>query len=732
MISQIDLFFRTLAGEAGRFSAFRRAVFLIFFFVCFEVLLDSIRLPLFVLFVRRLKAALEGLKATTDTQAVVVHCIVALSMLDLSSMLDFSSSDIVKDKMEKILQELCALIAPPAVLAPAQPPESIAERLASWVVRSDDTAAIKDCQFALYCALCGVIDERVLDHQLRGCDEPIGKQLRQLFKHNDDIVKFLLENKAVDAVKEALNGLLQNNPQCTTAAAFFEVVRRTEIPEGCSESLWCTVVMFFGSLVRRQDCVQNASELPVSALVLFETGAFATFTQSQKRQLAVLYGQEVVFREVDVAADAFAEVRVRAPDVVVRVGDANVLFGVVTPSDADEEGILDDRCRLVWLARTNADLQRAVTNEVGATSFGLQVVGKDTEITLLVQIRPSFYVNLLLLRTNVGTCELTEAIDFLALMVAIRSVDQLEFRKRVAALLLSSERMQVDLFGRARDDVEPAPLPTTRPTVRDRHQIGKRRKGTPREVTLGTIVTDHNGRAVVRGAGGDVVFKVLTVDPSARHAREDAVHELRVHKMLTRLAAPHVVPLLSHFEAPVALPGQAWLLKSIVMLLPLCERVIGDELINARDAVEAGEGLLRALAALHRLAVLHGDVKWSNTLWMDGGDARRLVLADFGLAQQLDVEGRATLHRGLGTDRYMAPEVRHGSALSVTAAADVYSAGVALRKLPAHAVCAPLQALATQMCAEKAYARVSAAEACGEWRRAVVPALLQVASMEVG
>jgi hypothetical protein len=71
---------------------------------------------------------------------------------------------------------------------------------------------------------------------------------------------------------------------------------------------------------------------------------------------------------------------------------------------------------------------------------------------------------------------------------------------------------------------------------------------------------------------------------------------------------------------------------------------------------------------------------------MDGGDARRLVLADFGLAQQLDVEGRATLHRGRGTERYMAPEVLDGSALSVTAAADVYSAGVALRKLPAHAV----------------------------------------------
>jgi len=509
--------------ELARQAVFRlsvAAVFLIFL----RFLLDSIRLPLFVLFVRRLKAALEGLKATTDIQAVALHCGFALSMLDCS--LDFSSSDVFKDKMEKILQELCALIAPPAALAPAQP-AAIAERLSSWVVRSDDTAAIRDCQFALYCALCGVIDERVLDHQLSRCDEPIGKQLRQLFTHNDDIVKFLLENKVVYAVKEALNGLLQNNPQCTTAAAFFEVVRRSEIPEGCSESLWCTVVMFFGSLVRRQDCVQNASELPVSTLVLFETGAFATFTQSQKRQLAVLYGQEVVFREFDVAADAFAEVKVRAPDVVVRVGDTNVLFGVVTPSDADEEGILDDRCRLVWLARTNADLQRAVTNEVGATSFGLQVVGKDTEITLLVQIRPSFYVNLLLLRTNVGTCELTEAIDFLALMVAIRSVDQLDFRKRVAALLLSSERMQVDLFGRARDDVEPAPLPSTRPTVRDQHQIGKRRKGTPREVKLGTIVSDHGDRAVVRSAGGDVMFKVLAVDES---------HDWRVKMLCTSCA----------------------------------------------------------------------------------------------------------------------------------------------------------------------------------------------------
>jgi hypothetical protein len=53
----------------------------------------------------------------------------------------------------------------------------------------------------------------------------------------------------------------------------------------------------------------------------------------------------------------------------------------------------------------------------------------------------------------------------------------------------------------------------------------------------------------------------------------------------------------------------------------------------------------------------------------------------------------------------MAPEVRDGSALSVTAAADVYSAGAALRKLPAHAQCAELQERWRDRCAPSSRTR---------------------------
>ena len=137
-----------------------------------------------------------------------------------------------------------------------------------------------------------------------------------------------------------------------------------------------------------------------------------------------------------------------------------------------------------------------------------------------------------------------------------------------------------------------------------------------------------------------------------------------------------------------------------------------------------------ALAALHRLGVLHYDVKWSNTLWQVLGDTgerrRRLVLSDFGLAKQLDVDGRATLQRGVGTDGYMAPEVRDGSAMSATAAVDVYSAGAALRKMPAHAQCEELQELARWMCAEQPHARPTANSARHRVRCVVAPAMQQL------
>jgi hypothetical protein len=680
---------------------------------------------------------------------------------------------------------------PSAPLAAAAPPSvplpTLVELLESW--RQTDVDA-DIAEFARYCALCGVVDQRVLDIQLHGCSDQIANPIRRIFSHRDDVVTSLLGDATAAAVRSALNGVFTNG---MTVRGFYERVVVLRRPDGVDEGVWNDVLVVCPTLVKLRaniKQVQSASELHLSCgIVECFLAPFVldnnvtmnemTFTASDQAALATHYGTA---ETVDLSLFGVANTNaldtsatsatvasfknLKKPDMLVRDSNGRFvkLIAKVKRHGAGPKGVGTDCNRLVFVCRTMADLRAAdaallrraaadvrpaaarlrprrapasaTANDTASSmpqfgAFGLQVVGTKVTLTVLVQVHQAFYVNLLLHETDFAVCGLAAIVNHLALMIAIRSTDHQQLDLAIkSALFPHGEWVQFDgivtktvTASVAMPAASPAHPPAPVPPNNDSRVNAS-------DVVLGTTVNYHDGRAVVRGAGGDVVFKVLAVDQSARHAREAAVHEVRVHMMLARVAPAHVVPLLSHFEAPVALPGQVWLRKSIVMLLPLCERVIGDELIDARDAAAAGEGLLSGLAALHRCGVLHGDVKWSNTLWMDGGDARRLVLADFGLAQQLDVEGRATLRHGAGTKGYMAPEVRDGSALSVTAAADVYSAGMALRKLPAHAVCEPLQVLAARMCAGDACARVSAAHALRVWRHGVAPALLSIVAAE--
>lgn len=81
--------------------------------------------------------------------------------------------------------------------------------------------------------------------------------------------------------------------------------------------------------------------------------------------------------------------------------------------------------------------------------------------------------------------------------------------------------------------------------------------------------------------------------------------------------------------------------------------------------------LARAIAALHRAGILHGDLKPSNFLITRSSE--RVVLLDFGLARTKR-EGTVEL-RG-GTPLYMSPEQLAGGEL--TEASDWYSFGVVL------------------------------------------------------
>lgn len=87
--------------------------------------------------------------------------------------------------------------------------------------------------------------------------------------------------------------------------------------------------------------------------------------------------------------------------------------------------------------------------------------------------------------------------------------------------------------------------------------------------------------------------------------------------------------------------------------------------------------LAEALGALHRIGVLHRDVKPGNVLLRDDGS---LAFIDFGLARQLglasDITGEGAI---FGTPHYMSPEQGHGQPLDERS--DLYSLGVVLYEM---------------------------------------------------
>jgi serine/threonine protein kinase len=150
---------------------------------------------------------------------------------------------------------------------------------------------------------------------------------------------------------------------------------------------------------------------------------------------------------------------------------------------------------------------------------------------------------------------------------------------------------------------------------------------------------------------GDVAIKVL------RAANPRFVREA---KLAQRIESRHVVPVLDAGEDYLVMPLYAKTLAAVIPL-PLPETI--------RIAAQLGRGL----DDLHRARILHRDVKPSNVLLDERGDA---ALADFGLARGEDSTQLTRDGQLMGTPHYLAPELIEGSAAS--AASDIYALGCVL------------------------------------------------------
>ncbi|THA56290.1 serine/threonine-protein kinase [Streptomyces sp. A1136] len=199
--------------------------------------------------------------------------------------------------------------------------------------------------------------------------------------------------------------------------------------------------------------------------------------------------------------------------------------------------------------------------------------------------------------------------------------------------------------------------------------------GDPRTIggyrLLGRLGAGGMGRVYLgRSAGGrtvavKVVHPQFAADPEfrARFRREVAAAR--------RVGGEWTAPVLdADPEAEVP-----WVAAGYVAGPSLDRAVAAHGALPEASVRAIGEGLARALVAVHALGLVHRDVKPSNVMLTLEGPGPRLI--DFGIARA--TAGTASLTStgvSVGSPGYMAPEQIVGK--GVTGAADVFSLGAVL------------------------------------------------------
>jgi hypothetical protein len=173
----------------------------------------------------------------------------------------------------------------------------------------------------------------------------------------------------------------------------------------------------------------------------------------------------------------------------------------------------------------------------------------------------------------------------------------------------------------------------------------------------------------------EVALKLLRVPPRALASPECSDEPasstiVREGQLLARVRHPNVITVHGALE----LNGQVGIWMDFLRGRTLDQVVRDEGPMSAAEAAIVGDSLSRALAAVHRVGLLHRDIKATNVMREAGG---RIVLLDFGTGSELTVaSAQAARRRIVGTPLYLAPELFDGAAPSVES--DLYSFGVLL------------------------------------------------------
>src|SRR3954468_9328833 len=144
-------------------------------------------------------------------------------------------------------------------------------------------------------------------------------------------------------------------------------------------------------------------------------------------------------------------------------------------------------------------------------------------------------------------------------------------------------------------------------------------------------------------------------------------------RLLATLKHPGVVNVVDYFTNSTGVYLVMEMIEGKDLAVVLEER--GNPGLPVGEAIEYTRQVCEALQYVHDQQIVHRDIKPANLI--DVPDDRGMVIVDFGVARQLgDADQVDAGTVGIGTPRYMAPEVFAGG--TVSARSDVFSLGATL------------------------------------------------------
>jgi hypothetical protein len=181
------------------------------------------------------------------------------------------------------------------------------------------------------------------------------------------------------------------------------------------------------------------------------------------------------------------------------------------------------------------------------------------------------------------------------------------------------------------------------------------------------VVWEARDERLNRTVAVKLLRQTQRLDPhEAELANSRALREARI---TARLDHPHAVSLLDVVDHE----GRPCLIMQLVPSASLAVLIKGLRVLSVAETLRLGIEVGSALAAAHRLGIVHGDVKPANVLVADDGTAR---ISDFGISNALDdalPPVASTVH---GTPAFLAPEVARGGLRGF--ASDVFGPGATL------------------------------------------------------